>query len=347
MWFDSKACQSEAKNRIMCINTTLMANDRLKGSLVAPPSKVRFFLGGFLATLFALMYFIAPFYFISTIVALIYRWEYAYVYAFPLLLSVILPPIPMPRLIQWLSPMLDYFDYEEIHESGEDGINDVLKRGKNYLMVLQPHGVISYVSICCAISTRPEFRGKVPSAVADAILYTPILKHVLGIFGIVSASKTSLKCVLQKSGVDGCVVLSVGGIAELFLSDTEYERLYLKSRKGFIKLALETGVDIVPVYMFGNTMTLSILSNEILASISRKLQISLTYIWGRYYLPIPRSTKLLYVVGKPLGMPKNLNNPTPADIEYWHAEYCRQVERIFEDYKEKLPEYKHKKLEIV
>jgi 2-acylglycerol O-acyltransferase 2 len=322
-------------------------NGRHKEPLFAPPSKVRLFVGGFLATLFALMYFVAPFYIISAIVGLIYRWKYAYVFAFPLLLSAILPPIPMPRLIQRLSPMLDYFEYEEIHESGEEGINDVLKRGKNYLMVLQPHGVISYVSICCAISTRPEFQGKVPSAVADAILYTPILKHVLGIFGIVSASKTSLKRVLQKPGVDGCVVLSVGGIAELFLSDTEYERLYLKSRKGFIKLALETGVDIVPVYLFGNTMTLSILSNEILASLSRKLQVSLTYIWGRCYLPIPRRTKLLYVAGKPLGMPKNRSKPTHADIEFWHAEYCRQVERIFEEYKEKLPDYKHKKLEIV
>lgn len=322
-------------------------NGRPKESLYPSPSRFRFVMGGFLATLFALMYFVAPFYMISSIFALIYRWKFANYYALPLILSAILPPIPMPRLIQLLYPMLDYFDYEEIHESGEDGINDVLKHGKNYLLVLQPHGVISYVSICCAIFARPEFQGKVPSAVADAILYTPILKHVLGIFGIVSASKTSLKKVLRKSGVDGCVVLSVGGIAELFLSDTEYERLYLKSRKGFIKLALETGTDIVPVYLFGNTMTLSILSNNILACVSRKLQVSLTYIWGRYYLPIPRCTKLLYVAGKPLGMPKNLTNPTPSDIDYWHAEYCKQVERIFEKYKERLPGYKHKKLEIV
>lgn len=51
---------------------------------------------------------------------------------------------------------------------------------------------------------------------------------------------------LKKKGAEGCVVLYVGGVAELFLSCENEEKLYLKKRKGFIKLALQQGVDIVP-----------------------------------------------------------------------------------------------------
>ena len=57
-------------------------------------------------------------------------------------------------------------------------------------------------------------------------------------------------------------------------------------------------------------------------------------------------TKLLYVTGQPLGMPK-IENPTQEDIDHWHAEYCKQVTRLFDTYKERVPEYKHKKLTIV
>lgn len=134
--------------------------------------------------------------------------------------------------------------------------------------------------------------GTMPTAVADAVLLTPIVKHVLGIFGIISASKSSMKRALKKSGPEGCVVLYVGGMAELFLSCENNEKLYLLKRKGFIKLALQEGVDVVPIYLFGNTTVLSVLKKGALAMISRKLQVSLTYIWGKWGLPIPRDCKV-------------------------------------------------------
>ena len=48
-----------------------------------------------------------------------------------------------------------------------------------------------------------------------------------------------------------------GGIAEMFVcsyGDTQ-ETLLIKQRKGFVKIALETGAQIVPCYCFGNSQT--------------------------------------------------------------------------------------------
>lgn len=132
----------------------------------------------------------------------------------------------------------------------------------------------------------------------------------------------------------------------MFLSSETEDKLYLMKRKGFIKLALQEGVDIVPVYLFGNTNVLSLLKNKFLVMVSRKLQVSLTYVWGRWLLPIPRDCKLLYVSGQPLGLPK-IDNPTMEDIEKWHAKYVAEVRRIFETYKDRVPEYKDKTLKIV
>ena len=311
-------------------------------------SHLRYYVGMIQASCFSMIYFVAPFYLLSALVALL--WQYpsgpvAWLYAAPIVLSALLPPMVMPRLVAALSPILDYFEYEEIHES--DAFKEILA-GKNYLLVKVPHGALSYVGIASAVcATFPEFQGRLPmTAVADAVLYTPILKHVLGIFGIVSASKQSMIATLQKKGVAGTIVLYVGGMAELFLSCENEEKLYLKNRKGFIKLALSQGVDVIPIYLFGNTSVLSVLKKGLLASFSRRSGVSLTYIWGRFYLPIPRDCKLLYVSGKPLGMP-HIPHPTQDDIDQWHAKFCNEVTRIYNQYREKVPEYKHKTLEIL
>ena len=313
------------------------------------PSTLRWFLGMIMASAFSMIYFVAPFYMLTAMLALLFKFPttgMAWAYAAPIFISAVIPPIAMPGVLKLLSPMLDYFDFEQINETSPVNVKQNILDGKNYLCIFQPHGALSYASIASAIIAPDELRGKMPTAVADAVLYTPILKHVLGIFGLVSASKTSMVKTLKEKGVAGTIVLYVGGMAELFLTSSTEERLYLKKRKGFIKLALQTGVDIVPVYLFGNTTVLSVLQTGLLATISRKLQVSLTYIWGKWGLPIPRDCKLLYVSGQPLGMPQ-IDQPTQKDIDHWHAIYCQRVEQLFDKYKEKVPEYKHKKLEIV
>ena len=73
---------------------------------------------------------------------------------------------------------------------------------------------------------------------------------------------------------------------------------------------------------------------------------SLTYFWGKWYLPIPRDEKLLYASGLPLNLPR-IDEPTQEDIDKYHEKYCAEVARLFNTYKERLPKYKHKTLKIV
>ena len=309
------------------------------------------------------MYFVAPFYIISAMILLTYHaWvvDFAFgvdgipfwlvCYVSPIAISAVLPAMASPWILSLLTPMLEYFDsYEQVHETSPVHMLDqLMKHDVPYIFAAQPHGVISFTGMLSAVASPPEIRGLIPTAVADALLYTPLLKHVMGVFALMSASKASLLSHFQRNkGVRGSVVLYIGGMAELFLSSEHEERLYLKKRKGFIKLSLQTGVDIVPIYLFGNTTVLSVVTHGLLATLSRKLQVSLTYFWGKWYLPIPRNDcKLLYVSGQPLGIP-HIPNPTQHDIDKYHALYCEQVQHLFDKYKEKVPEYKHKRLQIM
>ena len=108
--------------------------------------------------------------------------------------------------------------------------------------------MISFTGMCSAINAPPSLRN-VNTAAASAVLQTPLLKHVMGVFGLTDAAGPNLRRKFMKSGSEGSVVIYVGGIAELFLSSRKEERLYLSGRKGFIKMALKSGVDVIPIYL--------------------------------------------------------------------------------------------------
>mmetsp|Transcript_4988 Transcript_4988/g.12657 ORF Transcript_4988/g.12657 Transcript_4988/m.12657 type:complete len:322 (-) Transcript_4988:389-1354(-) len=316
------------------------------------PSPLKWWLGLGVASFFSLAYVLAPIWIVLSVVVLIFQWPslpVAVAIASPVILSAILPRWEAPSWVfqTFLSPMLDYFDYEEIIETKPVNIRKNIRENKKpYMIALQPHGILSYVSFCSTIN----FEGKLPATgAADAVLATPLIRHVIGIFPLVSASKSSLMKKLtneRNECIDRSVIIYVGGIAELFVSSPLQETLYLAKRKGFIKLALQSGVDVVPVYCFGNTTCLENLKTGFLVTLSRKLQISLTVFWGKWGLPIPRDVKLMYVSGQPLGMPK-ISDPSQDDIDKWHSKYCAEVKRLFDSYKERIPDYKHKELVIV
>lgn len=309
---------------------------------------LQFYRGMFVASIFSFVYILSPLYILSSVAALLIQYpsrKFSLIYGAPLIISVFTKAKSMPSLGEPLKVLLDYFDYDEVHESTNEELRESLKKNKKYILAMQPHGVISYVGFCSWAAAPADFR-RLKTAVASVLLKLPILKNVLGIFTLVDASGKNIRRILRdEEGIDGCIVLYIGGIAELFKSSRKEERLYLQKRKGFIKVALREGVDVIPVYLFGNTSTLTVMKSGPLAELSRKLQVSLTYFWGKYYLPIPRPDKLLYVRGKPLGLP-HIPEPTKEDVEKWHSIYCKEVTRLFNENKEKVPAYKNKKLFI-
>lgn len=312
-------------------------------------STLRWLLGMAVASVFSLVYLVAPSYILTSLLALLLQYptrNAAILYALPMLLSAAIPSFGAPSLAPLLSPMLDYFDYREEFETSDEEFRELAnKKGKRFIVAVQPHGVISFVGLCSWVKAPPDFR-RIPTAAASALLKTPILKHVMGIFGLTDASASNLKRHLKKPGIGGSLVLYIGGIAELFLSCEREERLYIGKRKGFMKVALREGADVVPAYFFGNTSVLSVLKRGPLASLSRRLGASLTLFWGKWGLPIPRDDVLLYARGRPLGLP-HIPEPTREDVDKWHAVYVEEVVRLYNANREKVPKYKHKKLIIM
>lgn len=65
---------------------------------------------------------------------------------------------------------------------------------------------------------------------------------------------------------------------------------------------------------------------------SRRLKLSFTLFWGKWFLPIPRDDNLLYVAGKAIEIPK-IAEPSQEEIDIYHKKYVDEVVRIFNTYK--------------
>ncbi|CBZ50256.1 loc100127341 protein, related [Neospora caninum Liverpool] len=157
-------------------------------------------------------------------------------------------------------------------------------------------------------------------------------------------SRAKLREALTNSG--DSVVLVPGGIAEMYAINPSKECLHLNERKGLLKLALETGAEIVPIYCFGNTQTFKLAKGcRTLQPFARLFRIALLLFYGRFGLPVSFEVPLLYVIGKALRFPQ-IQQPSSQDIEAAQKQYLAAVQRIFNTYKG-LYGWQYKSLEIV
>jgi hypothetical protein len=152
--------------------------------------------------------------------------------------------------------------------------------------------------------------------------------------------------------------LLVGGAAESLESYPGRYRLVLRKRKGFIKIALETGTDLVPVFSFGeNDLFSSVLISENSAfrtfqnKIKKWLSFGLPIFWGRGIFNynfglMPYRKPIHTVIGHPIPVQK-VQDPTDDQINELHELYIKELIKLFNEHKSKYLMDKYTVLEIL
>lgn len=113
--------------------------------------------------------------------------------------------------------------------------------------------------------------------------------------------------------------------------------MYIKKRVGFVKLALQHGYDVVPVYCFGENKTFwNVQGLWKLRLWMNSLGLPAIAVFGSWLFPLmPKRDPLglAVVVGEPLSLPK-IPNPTREEVKSWHGKYMASLTRLFEEHKE-------------
>lgn len=105
------------------------------------------------------------------------------------------------------------------------------------------------------------------------------------------------------------------------------------SRKGFCKLALQTGTSIVPTYVFGSSDVFQMVRlPDILTRFSRRIRVSFALFHGRWFLPVPYPVRIAFAHGEPIHVAK-IDSPSPNDVDDLHAKYVAELKRTFDTHK--------------
>jgi len=207
-----------------------------------------------------------------------------------------------------------------------------------------PHGVIAYCHAAIFTDGIGWFSKKVHDADkrdlgATVLFRIPIIRDIVLWFGIVDAGRSTAVKVLE-SGRSVYVV--PGGEMEQMLTIEGKHRLFINHRKGFVRLAVEFGCDLVPLYAFGETSLYSV-SNFMLPLriwICKKFHVALPICYSkRWGIPIPflyhKNVPYSLCVGQPLPV-KKLSPKDPQfnqTVDEVHEQFKQSLVKLFDHYK--------------
>jgi 2-acylglycerol O-acyltransferase 2 len=247
------------------------------------------------------------------------------------------------RRLSFFGYFRDYFPLE-LHKTAE------LPATKTYVFGYHPHGIIGMGAFGNFATEASNFSEKFPGIdlrllTLSVNFRTPFYREYLLSLGVCDVSRKSCDNILGK-GPGNAILIVVGGAAEALDSHPGSFDLTLGNRKGFIKVALTNGSDLVPVISFGETDLYYQVANpkgSRLREFQHKLQkvmgFSFPLVKGRGifnydYGLLPHRRPINTIVGKPIPCPK-IDNPTNEDIDKYHQIYITELTQLFEEHKQK------------
>lgn len=227
--------------------------------------------------------------------------------------------------------------------------NDLFK--EKYILALHPHGFIPFatgVNLSLSPQSKNIYNNYYKSlynnlypGTATFNYFFPILRELYLLFGTIDCSRPNLTNYLNNNK---SIALFIGGARESIYCGKGKTTLILNRRNGFLKLALETGTSIIPVFTFGENdkFTSFTCKNNIIFELFHRL----TGLW----MPIIKynlfESNIISVIGKPIHVEKNINY-NENDIFILKEKYKNNLNTLFEKFKHKHENYIDRSLIII
>jgi len=242
-------------------------------------------------------------------------------------------PVSFLRKLKYWKYLGDYFPAKlEFQER--------LDPSKTYIFAAHPHGLFSWGVWSHFMNEVTALQECLNGVDCRILTLDPNFKFLvwrdvwLGL-GLASVSKESCDYLLSRGT---SVLIAPGGTEEMFYSHPGTNKIL--QRKGFIRLALEHGANLVPIFTFGETDLFSQIANPP-GSLMRRLQIwykkylpnSLIFFWGRYAL-LPRKQEIFTIIGKPIEVQKKANFQE-KDVNELHKKYFDALSALYYEYADK------------
>ncbi|EFR01795.1 diacylglycerol O-acyltransferase 2A [Nannizzia gypsea CBS 118893] len=253
---------------------------------------------------------------------------------------------------------------------GPPSPNVPLPPTRKYIFGYHPHGIISHGAFAAFATEGLGFSKLFPGITntlltLDSNFRLPFYRDWALAMGLGSVSRESCENILSrggmnKEGMGRAITIVIGGARESLDAQPHTLRLILRRRKGFVKLAIRTGADLVPVLAFGeNELYEQVKSDQhplihrfqMLLKSSMGFTIPLFHARGVFNYDVglmPYRRPLNIVVGRPIPVMQQTDRSKMDDayIDELHEKYIQELEKMWDEWKDTFAPGRISELEI-
>ncbi|KAF2434939.1 DAGAT-domain-containing protein [Tothia fuscella] len=243
-----------------------------------------------------------------------------------------------------------------------------LEATRKYIFGYHPHGIISHGAFAAFGTEALGFSNLFPGITntlltLDNNFRVPIYRDYLLRMGLASVSRESCENILSKGGPNNegmgrAITIVVGGAQESLETQPGTLRLILHRRKGFVKLAIRTGADLVPVLAFGENDIYEQLNPQTHPRV-HKFQMGVKKLMG-FTVPMfhargifnydvgimPYRRPMNIVVGRPIKIKMQVK-PEAEYLEEMHAAYAKELRRLWDTWKDVFAQDRVAEMEVI
>jgi len=239
---------------------------------------------------------------------------------------------------------------------------------RKYIFGYHPHGIISHGAFAAFATEALGFSQLFPGITntlltLDSNFRIPIYRDYILAMGIASVSRESCENLLSKGGPNGegmgrAITIVIGGARESLDAQPYTMRLVLKRRYGFVKMALRTGADLVPVLAFGEndlydqvtpTSHPKVHKFQLMVKKALGFTVPLFHARGVFNYDVglmPYRRPVNIVVGRPIKVAQS-KKPAQEEIDRLHGEYIKELERLWDLWKDDFAKERKEELKFV
>lgn len=268
-----------------------------------------------------------------------WAWAFAIIYA-PFYLYPAQLRYPGWKGAEWIWRLLDYKTTCPSY-FGEFGVHGGanVDRKQQYFVACHPHGCVIFQRTFWRTPSLEDLFDRPWRMIgASALFRIPLVRELTLFFGAVDASRSNCERLLRAGSN---IVLWPGGLDEANTSDdATSSQVTLRTRSGFVRLAVKHGAAVLPVFVFGELDAVSavpLLPKPLAAWLQRTMRISSNIFLGRYYTFIPSRVPFNMCIGKPVAVDPvaaltSAEDPMAfeAEVQRVHAEYKQELRRLYE-----------------
>jgi len=232
------------------------------------------------------------------------------------------PPVN-ESLVQLLVPIVNKI--RAYHEHEVKGLAHFPTSGRTLLAV--SHSLATY-DIALLLGAIYQATGRLPRSVADHLFFKiPYLGDLVTAVGAIDGTCDNAKRLLADEEL---ICVAPGGMREALRPSSQRYQILWEKRKGFARIALETGTPVVLAVCPKADDLYEVYPSRLTAWAYQKFKVPLFLARGIGLSPIPRPVKLIHFLSEPIQPPPPAADPAvfAQQLDDFHQRLIRRAREL-------------------